>query len=344
MARNQEGDEVAHDLVVIELLARLRIAIKEHRVEKVLARRGVRPPVLHHAATQLRHELDVPPELAHRPRAEEAGPVRQHGLDIGLAEDRDHVPHKGVVPAAVAVEAVEAAVHGAQRDGVERQARVVVRDVDGRGGAVARPRQAQLLGHVGHVGEQRAHAQRAEDGPQDAVRDAPLAAAVRGGEERVRDHLPQRRHARRHELVEARLVAHLVRERARAHADLALAGKGHLEDGAVLLLDLEHGGVGRFEIEVQDVSDQRQGYIHVFSVNTGQGPEVTPHLGLCRLLRFGPGILAIFPLKGHTDDEPLLPPTGHCSSSGASGAEEAELVSFIILTVHINEQWEKGGT
>lgn len=154
-------------------LPRDRILPKHHDIQKVIQLRPrVRPPLGNDTVADAVHVLDV---LRHPPPRE----VPQRVLDgeaVGrlprLDQRLGHGRHEA--RRLLGVEAVEAVVHGAQADDVEREPREVVgpRDLVVRAQAV--PLEDHLRRAVDHLVEHAPHRDGAHRWDQDAVAEVPF--------------------------------------------------------------------------------------------------------------------------------------------------------------------------
>lgn len=143
MASNQKGNELIRDVGVAQLLAGLGVHAVQHGAEQVLSITGVLSSSLHNGIGSVSQNGNVVVELLIGGAVQEVGskagsPVSPpafckevtHGLDEGV-----HL---------VLVVGVEAIVHRAQRDGVERQLCEFVGYRNGLVRAVASQFQGQL--------------------------------------------------------------------------------------------------------------------------------------------------------------------------------------------------------
>src|SRR6185436_18134106 len=156
------------------------------------------------------------------------------------------------------VERVEAVAEAAEADGVERQRRHVVGDVDLVVGVEAVPLEHELLGDVEHHGVIALHRPLAEARQEDVVGPGPVGLLGVGGEEPVAREVAQPPERPAHALVEARLVTELFHELESRDDHHRLAEHVEPVDGTELLGQLHHvlhgrGGGEREEIAQDEV-------------------------------------------------------------------------------------------
>ena len=211
MSGDQECYQIIHDALVRHVLPRLRVDPAEHRGQQVLPVAVVRVgrlPSVEHAPGRLTQHIDVGPVLLVLRVVEERRQREPPGPVAGLGEEVAHGLDEGVQGGRVV--AVEAVAHGAEREGVEGEAREVVGDGDGRVRAVARPLEGELARDVVHLVEHVADGQGPEGGHEDAVGDAPVLLALARREEAVVDAIPDFVERGGNGLLEPLLVACLV--------------------------------------------------------------------------------------------------------------------------------------
>ena len=218
MAGDQEDDGLVADVAVVEFLAGLLVDAVEHVVEQVVllgVAAAVLPPLLDHVLDQAVHVFDVGAVLLVLLLVDQLLERQPAGVHRGL-ERADHGVDERVV--AVAVERVEPVIEAAQPDGVEREPRHVVGDVDLVVRVEPLPFEHQLVGDIEHGGVVALHRALREGRQQDVVRFRPVGLLGVGGEQAVRERAQPAQEAAR-ALVEARLVADLVDQREARHHD-----------------------------------------------------------------------------------------------------------------------------
>jgi hypothetical protein len=214
VAGDEEGDEVVDDGRVAQLLARLGVDAFEHGGQQVAAAGGVLAARVEHALGCAAQHLDVVPVLAVCLAEEDrhqAGPQR---AGTRLGQEAGHGVDERVQ--VIVVVRVEAEVHGAQGERVERQAREVVCHHDVGVGAVACPLERQLRRDLVHLVEHALDRCRAERRHQDAVCDAPAGLVLPRREEAVMHGVADLLERAPDGFVKPLLVAELVHQPLRA--------------------------------------------------------------------------------------------------------------------------------
>lgn len=120
VARDQEGDHLVADVLVVELLARDGVGGVEHRVEQVVdARVRVGFALRDDVVAELVHRVDVVLHLLVGPQAEFGLHLRPVGALAALEQDGGHLVGEGMH--VLGVEVVEPVVEGAESNRVEGQ-------------------------------------------------------------------------------------------------------------------------------------------------------------------------------------------------------------------------------
>ena len=229
--RAKERDHLVADVLVAQALAGHRVARFEHPAEQVLLHDAGHAglPLCDQVVGDLVHEADVFGKPA--PRGQhELGLERMAGRSADRLGQR---PRQGAHERMrlALVKAVETIAHGAQRDGVEREAGHIVRYVDDRVLTEPLPAHQQLIGDVVHAIEHVAHRGGAEDGHQDAVGLPPVRLVVVCAEQAIAGELADVLDRLVLRLLEALLVRQLVDELLRADEDHVAAGQAQAVDG-----------------------------------------------------------------------------------------------------------------
>ena len=272
---------------------------------------------------QVVHERLVLVELPLRPDPQ-PGLHRQlpHAV-LGLRQDADHGLDERV--RGVAVEGVEAVAEAAERDRVERQPGHVRRDVDLLARVEPRPLVHQLVGQIEHLGHVVAHRLQAERRQEDVVRAGPERVVGVGGEQpRAGGPGAQVRQAAGDLLVEPCVVAHLVDELRTRHEQPHAAGRGDLEDRAVLLRHPDEAAERVGPVDVEGVAQQRQG------ARAGDVLEGAGRVGV----RGGPGRRVHGRLLGEvrTPDRPVRDATMSPASATQPGKTSSRAGCSVVLT------------
>ena len=257
VAGDQERDALRTDVGVGKALAGLPVHAVQHPAEEVggIARGSLGAPLRDQPVHQVVHEGLV---LLHLPLRPDPQPGLQRQLAcpcLGLGERSDHGLDERV--RGLAVEGVEAIAEPAEGDGVQGQPGHVGRYVDLVAVVEPAPLVHQLVGDVEHPGHVVAHRLKAEGGHQDVVGAPPQGVVGLSREQSgARRALPEVGQAAPDQLVEPRVVAHLLDQSGTGDDQAGPAGDAQLEDRAVLLGHRHEALDGVVGVDVERVPDQ----------------------------------------------------------------------------------------
>ncbi len=258
VTRDEERDALRDDVLVRQLLAALLVDAGEHPAQHVGVLRGVAalPAVVDERLHQADHEFLVlaklPPGLDAQLALEGQLPHLLLLLDQGAHHGRDEGVRR------VPVERVEPEVEPAQRDGVQRERRHVLRDVDLVAGIQPGPLVRQLSRDVQHPRHVLAHRLLAERRHEDVVRAPPERVAGVAGEQaalRGSARLPQ---PRTDLLVEALIVTDLLDQVGAGHDEPGATPRHREPEDRPVLASHHHEALdGIVRVDVQQVAQHR---------------------------------------------------------------------------------------